>query len=45
MAILFQELAYSVKLIMEMVYNLTTDQYGMTPQIVLASDFHLDSQV
>ena len=23
-------------------YNLTTDQYGMTPQIVLASDFHLD---
>ena len=26
-------------------YNLTTDQYGMTPQIVLASDFHLISQV
>jgi hypothetical protein len=23
-------------------YNLTTDEYGMTPQIVLASDFHLD---
>ncbi len=23
-------------------YNLTTDKFGMTPQIVLASDFHLD---